>query len=221
MMNDNNSPVLIYFPIRGRAEPVRLLLEELGVEYKEQIVRFRDWQKFKAEMPFGKIPVYTEGELGIADSHAIMRYLARKHGLYCTDEYQRIQCDVLEETLKDAFDVFAQLIWDKEYESKRETFINDELIPSLTNLENYLGSIKREDEYWVGDSITIVDFFGWHYLDTIRAFADYLLEDYPRLSGIKQSFEKRPRIQEYLNSPRRPATITAPMASFGGTPETS
>ena len=36
-------PTIIYFDIRARAEPIRLILEELGIEYEDQQVRPEEW----------------------------------------------------------------------------------------------------------------------------------------------------------------------------------
>lgn len=220
-MKEKSCPVLVYFPIRGRAEPIRLLLEYLGVDYLEEVVEYRAWRRLKPQTPFGKVPLYREGDLTIADSHAILRYLARRYDLYGRNENEQIHCDVLEETIRDGVDALALLMWDKAFEDKRQSFVEDELTPLLHHLEQYLGSIPREDGHWVGNQMTYVDFLGWSYLDIVRAMTGDLLASCKRLSGLKTVFEKQPRIHSYLNSSRRPPTITAPMASFGGTAETS
>ena len=38
-------PTIIYFDIRARAEPIRLILEELGIEYEDQQDRPEDRTK--------------------------------------------------------------------------------------------------------------------------------------------------------------------------------
>jgi glutathione S-transferase len=92
---------------------------------------------------------------------------------------------------------------------------------TLNNLETYLTNSKRDKDFWVGNGPTYVDFLGWAYLDNIRALAGDLVNDYANLAHLKESFENRPKIRAYLESDRRPRTITVSMASFGGTPETS
>jgi glutathione S-transferase len=75
-------PVITYFDIRARAEPIRLILEEVEVEYEERRVRARDWQELNPRTPFGRLPAYREGDLEIWQSHAVFRHLARVHDLY-------------------------------------------------------------------------------------------------------------------------------------------
>ena len=94
-MANSSKPVITYFLIRGLAEPIRLMLEELAVDYKGNPVAFRQWRDLKKRMPFGKVPMYQEGDLKIFESHAIYRYLARKHGLYGESELEIINCEIL------------------------------------------------------------------------------------------------------------------------------
>lgn len=220
-MTGNEKPIITYFPIRGRAEPIRLMLEELGVDYEENPVALRQWRDLKPQMPFGKVPVYQEGDLKISESHAIYRYLARKYGLYGDSEHDVIRCEILEHVLSDAIEAFGRLMWSPEFDSKRQEFVDGPLTTTLTNLERYLGDLPRDPDYWVGHGLTYIDFLGWNYLDFVRALAGDIIDNFPILKQLKRAFESRPRVKAYLQSDRRPATITVPNAKFGGTPETS
>jgi glutathione S-transferase len=94
-MDSPAKPVITYFAIRGRAEPIRLILEELGIKYLDNPVAGADWRELKAQMPFGKVPMFEDGEFTIHESHAIYRYLARKYDLYGENENECIQCEML------------------------------------------------------------------------------------------------------------------------------
>jgi len=88
-----SKPTLLYFPARGRAEIIRLLLAEAGVDYQEHPVgkgtppqggRPTDLAALLADgtLPFGAVPVWEEpGGFRLAQSHAIAAHLARTHGL--------------------------------------------------------------------------------------------------------------------------------------------
>jgi glutathione S-transferase len=220
-MAGNEKPIITYFPIRGRAEPIRLMLEELGVEYEENPIAFRQWRDLKPQLPFGKVPMYQEGDLKIFESHAIYRYLARKYGLYGNSERDVINCEILEHVLSDAVEAFGRLSWSPDFDNKRQEFIAGPLATTLANLERFLDDLPRNKDYWVGDSLTYLDFVGWNYLDFTRALAGDFIYHFPALNHLKRAFESRPKIKAYLQSDRRPATITVPNAKFGGTPETS
>lgn len=215
-------PVLVYFTFRGRAEPIRLMLADLGIDWQEDaIADFKVWRKIKISMPFARVPVYKEGGLEIPESHAIMRHLARVHGCYGKDEIEATHCDVLADAMRDVMDALVNLIWDKDFEDKREAFINKRLERSLARIEHYLTTLTREEDYWVGGAMSFVDYIGWHLLDIVRALSPESLAAQPVLAALHVRFARRPNIAAYLASDRRYPTMTAPIAYFGNTPETS
>jgi glutathione S-transferase len=78
------SLVLYDFPLSGHCHRVRLMLSLLGLPYRSILVdlpaREQKGPAFLALNPFGQIPVLRDGELTIADSNAILVYLASKYG---------------------------------------------------------------------------------------------------------------------------------------------
>jgi glutathione S-transferase len=80
------TPLLTYFDVRCRAEIVRLILEETATSYRERRVDVAEWPMLKPTLLFGQLPTYEDGDLLIVQSHAICRYLARKHDLQGADE---------------------------------------------------------------------------------------------------------------------------------------
>lgn len=71
-------------PISGNAYKVKLFLSLLGQAHEEVIVDLLKGEHrqpdFLALNPFGKIPVLVDGDVVIADSQAILVYLARQAG---------------------------------------------------------------------------------------------------------------------------------------------
>ncbi|ORZ39240.1 hypothetical protein BCR44DRAFT_1427495 [Catenaria anguillulae PL171] len=82
-----------------------MILEVAGVPYKNKYPA--DWAKEKPTTPFGHIPCLlfvdpkTGKELQVAESHAINRYLATKHGLVHDDLETRFVADSLDESIRD------------------------------------------------------------------------------------------------------------------------
>lgn len=214
-------PLLTYFDVRGRAEVIRLILEETATPYDERRVQVAEWPALKPTLPFGQLPIYQEGDLSIVQSHAIYRYLARKHGLNGATEREHVRCDVVEEAFVDAQVTVGTFYWNPDFAKKRDEF-------EATTLPDLLGKLQRLFEQnndgaglWVGDRLTLADFVAWHLLDYVRPFSQRTLDRFAALNAFKKRFESRPRIAAYLRSERRPKTLTVPMAPFGGTPETS
>lgn len=75
---------LYNMPLALNCYKVRLLLGLLGVPYERKPIDLLKGEhktpEFLALNPFGQLPVLTEGSLVLRDSHAILVYLARKHG---------------------------------------------------------------------------------------------------------------------------------------------
>jgi glutathione S-transferase len=213
-------PLLTYFDARGRAEVIRLILEEAGAPYREHRVQMEEWPALKPTLPFAQLPTYQDGELYIVHSHAIYRHLARKYDLCGRTELERVRCDVVEETFVDAQSNIGGFFWNPEFATKRSEYESTALPEILDKLQRLLERNAGRG-WWVGDQLTLADFVAWHTLDYVRPFSQPTLERFPKLYAFKQRFEARPRIAAYLRSERRPRTLTVSIAPFGGTPETS
>jgi glutathione S-transferase len=92
-------PLTLYdFPTSGNARKVRLLLAELGLEFAHVAVP-RDRPRpdsYLAVNPFGGVPAIRDGDLVLAESQAILRYLATREGrddLYPNDPAARARVD--------------------------------------------------------------------------------------------------------------------------------
>merc|ERR1711862_373647 len=74
------------FNLRGRAEPVRLLLAYGGLEYEDcrLVPGFEDpkpWMALKPKTPYGGLPLLEWNGETIAQSLTITRFVAREVGL--------------------------------------------------------------------------------------------------------------------------------------------
>jgi len=201
-------PRILYFDIRGRAEPLRLLLEDVGVEFTDHQVTLEQWPEIRDSTPFGRMPVYSEGELEIPESFAIMHYLGRKHGLLGADEAARVRCDVTIEAWRDysnrVANTFGAL---STSQSAREAFVETEQPALLADLEAFYLANPSGAPFWAGDSPTIADYAAFHLIEGV---AGRFPELFTRLVGLQkfyEQFSQRPRIRAYLASSRRPTAL--------------
>jgi len=86
------------FPTSGNARKVRLLLAELGLEFEHvPVPRARPRPDWYLEVnSFGGVPAIRDEDLVLAESQAILRYLAGREGrddLYPTDPVARARVD--------------------------------------------------------------------------------------------------------------------------------
>jgi glutathione S-transferase len=74
--------VLHYFDGRGRAEPIRWMLEETGTSYIENVIKCKDDMsrlRGSGKLMYNQVPMLEIDGLSIVQTDAILRYLARKH----------------------------------------------------------------------------------------------------------------------------------------------
>lgn len=62
-----------YFNIRGRGELIRLMFQLTGKKFQDKRIEFKDWPKYKFQMPFGTVPVLRlkDGEKSIILSQSL------------------------------------------------------------------------------------------------------------------------------------------------------
>ena len=218
-------PKLTYFDVRGRAESIRLILEEADVDYAEKRVQVEEWPTLKPTMPMGQLPIYEESggdeTLTLFHSGVIRRYLACKHGLDGGDGRERLACEMVVESILDAQVSIGTLMWNPDFAGLRADYERETLPPILEKLQAQKARNAASDLFWVGAAITYADCVAWAYLDYVRALSTDILQQFEPLHAFYRGLAERPRIKAYLTSERRPKTLTVPMAPFGGTPETS
>lgn len=74
-----------YFRLRGRAQVPRLLLEYLGVSYRDHIFdTVKDWRNYKTEheknWPLLELPFLIDGKLRLTETVPICNYIVMKYG---------------------------------------------------------------------------------------------------------------------------------------------
>jgi glutathione S-transferase len=220
-----SKPTLIYFAGRGRAEVIRLVLAEAGVDYQEHVVgkdtppvdgRPTDFAALKATgaLPFDALPVWEEPNgLRLAQSAAIANHIARLHGMRGKTPVEEARCD---EVLGAVDDVRLELRKLVTVAAEQRPALRAEL--ASATLPRWLGYLDRVLKnngggagYVVGTSLTVADLALWYLLELIRdnGLAS-AVERYPALLAFAERIAKRPRIAAYIKSARRPAFVPFP-----------
>jgi len=198
---------IVYFDARARVEPIRVILEELAIQYEDQRISYDSWIDMKKGTPFGALPRYRSGDLEIFQTHAIIRHLARVHDLYGSTEAQRVRCDMIEEALSDLNELVGKAPWRDDFAKQRADYVANELGPALDRLERFLEDNQDPGGFWVGSSLTFVDLVAFAILDTTDSMFPEAMQQCPLLREFRDRMARRPRIEAYLESGRRPAMI--------------
>lgn len=214
---------LVYFGVRGRVEPARLMLELTKTPYEFEIVALEAWPEAKVKMlertPLGQMPVLEDGALTVCQSGAINRYLAQKLGLAGSTIAEQARIDEVCETAGDLIFQASLINWNPQFDAVREKN-RDETKVRLENLEKYFSRTGANAEFWITPGkYTLGDVLMAYALETILPLHPGLVESFPSLHHMMKTFFSADGVREYVRSDRRAKTWTIPMAFFAGKPE--
>ncbi|CAG2105612.1 unnamed protein product, partial [Medioppia subpectinata] len=213
-----------YFNTRALGQPIRLLLKYKGVNFNDKYYGNPDadcmetfkgnWfdVKFTLGFDFSNVPYYIDGSMKLTQSNAILRYLARKHGLVATDETGLVRQDVVEQQLVDIRNGFFGVVVAPDFETKKVIYIAETLTQQLDALSRFLGT----RQWFTGNHINYVDFLAYELLDWFRLFSPETVDKYQNLVQLLTRFESLPAIKAYIKSPEFISwPLFAPIANWG------
>jgi len=187
---------LTYFSGRGRAEPIRFILAEAGVDYVDN--RIADPTPLKPKLAFGQLPSLEDGDLHLVQSITIARYLAKKHNLVGKDIKEQAQADMI---VDGVLDVTAARNAAKTEEEKQK-FASEGLPKWLGFFEELLK--KNGGKFFVGDNLTWADLYVYYSLENTVNVVPKALDSFPTLKSFRESIASRPKIAAWLA--KRPVT---------------
>ncbi|XP_052006069.1 glutathione S-transferase P-like isoform X2 [Xyrauchen texanus] len=187
---------LWYFPTRGRAESVRLMLTDQGKQWEEVTVTGQTWGTLKKSCLFGQLPKLEDGDLTLFQTNAIRRYLARRLGVYGQNEKETALIDMMDESLTDLQAKYMKLIY-QEYESGKDKYLQ-ELPQNLARYENILSCNKGG--FLVGSQISLADYILLLLLLNHQVLSPSCLDLFPILKSYLDRLCSRPNLKAYLQS---------------------
>ena len=198
-------PILTYFEFRGLGEPIRLLFHDLQLPFEDRrIALFGDeWPTLSPTLPFGQLPRLQTGDLTLFQSQAILRHLARAHGVAGDTEAERIRCDVSAEAARDV----QQRLWDhfwspgSDAAEAARAFADGQLAGSLAKLNGWLGDAP----FFGGERALFADYYALSVVDEAAGFFPAAVERAPALAAYRRRMYQRPGLAAYAASGDQPA----------------
>ncbi|XP_055034319.1 glutathione S-transferase P-like [Misgurnus anguillicaudatus] len=187
---------LWYFPTKGRAESVRLMLKDQNKEWEDIAITGQTWPTVKQSCLFGQLPKLEDGDLTLYQTNAIRRHLARKLGIYGQNEKEAALIDMMDDFLVEIQAKYMKLIY-QEYETGKEKYLK-ELPESLGRLEKILSSNKGG--FLVGAQISFADYLLLALLLYHQVLSPSCLDSFPTLKSYLDKISSRPNLKAYMQS---------------------
>lgn len=190
---------LTYFNGRGRAEIIRLVLAQAGIEYTDHRIAGEEWPALKPTTPFGCLPTLeTEGKV-LGGSVVIAYYLARKHGLAGETELENAEIGGILDAHGDVMMKFMQMHFEKDDARKPEMKkkYEEACEKTFAILENKVSA----DGWLYGSKVTIIDLAFFNSADHIP---EGMLDKFPKLKGVIEKVGALPNIAKWVKE--RPDT---------------
>jgi len=151
-------------------------------------------------IPFPNLPYLIDGDVKLAQSHAILQYLVQAYGPFLkgTSVAHQAEVDTVIGVIYDFRTNFVDLCYSPTYDKEVGKFQSEYLPSVLRDLSEHLKT--KGNIYFTGSKLTLADFIAYEMLDENRIMTPKAFEAYPNLNQYIQRFEQLPRISSYLKS---------------------
>ncbi|XP_033746351.1 hematopoietic prostaglandin D synthase-like [Pecten maximus] len=199
---------LTYFNVRGRAEVTRLALAVAKVKYEDERLDSNAWQKMKPNTLTGQLPILVADGKEISQSNAILRHIAREHGMYGKGNKENTEVDVVIETANDLIDKKIKVFFEKDESKKAELMKEfvDDTVPLFVKISSALLGKK---EWMVGSKVTVADLTVYNVLESIVTmaldkFGKDIFDGYDNMKQHANRVKSIPEMKKWLET--RPKT---------------
>ncbi|XP_004466873.1 glutathione S-transferase A2 [Dasypus novemcinctus] len=202
-------PILHYFNARGRMESIRWLLAAAGVEFEEKFIETpEDLDKLKSDgsLMFQQVPMVEIDGMKLAQTRAILNYIASKYNLYGKDIKERALIDMYIEGVADLSEMILHLpLCPPEQKDDKIALIKDRTTNRyFPAFEKVLKS--HGQDYLVGNKLSRADIHLVELLYYVEEVDASLLANFPLLKALKSRVSSVPTVKKFLQpgSQRKP-----------------
>lgn len=202
-------PRLHYFNGRGRMESIRWLLATAGVEFEEKFLETpEDLEKLRNDgyLMFQQVPMVEIDGMKLAQSRAILNYIATKYNLYGKDIKERALIDMYSEGISDLNDMIMTLpLCPPDQKDAKMTQIKDRTINRyFPAFEKVLKS--HGQDYLVGNKLSKADIHMVELMYYVEELDPSLLANFPLLKALRTRISNLPTVKKFLQpgSQRKP-----------------
>jgi len=200
---------LHYFNAKGRAEPIRWILEYVGIKYEDTRFGREQWPEVKKRVVTGMVPQLDFDGFELAETNAIIHFLGKEYKLAGKDAKEEALCLMIANVIGDYVTKMGRLRYEED--EARKATMKQELVEKTA--PQFFGFIMKtlkksgqpNKHYLVGDSLTYVDLLLGCLLDTIFTMAPEDSKKFPaEINAFKDNIMAIPAISAWVK--KRPDT---------------
>ncbi|GAA5857961.1 hypothetical protein JCM8547_006640 [Rhodosporidiobolus lusitaniae] len=192
---------LHYFPICGRAEPLRYFLADANIPYTESndVAAFREKKMDLEEYRFGQLPRLTINGTHLFQQGAMLRFLAKSQGYTgAGDLFQDALVDQLQDACEDLNVAYVNKIYTPNARELLVPFVKDYVPKVLAQFEHLFAKNQASSGYLAYDKPSYAEFHLLYLLHALSYLNTLLLADYPTLESWVKLMKARPGLKAYF-----------------------
>ena len=187
---------LYYFPIRGRGEVARLMCVANGAEYTETAPEYSAMKADKDNYPFGQLPRLVDGDISLAQSNAIIRYLARKFNMYGQSQAEMAKVDILLDCVEDWRMCYIKFIYGNKASDEAKPEFMQQFNTHAENINRYIA--KGANPFVLGAEPSAADLALYDICWLVLRQDSNFLESHAALKALFEAVEAIPGIKKYI-----------------------
>ncbi|CEM30502.1 unnamed protein product [Vitrella brassicaformis CCMP3155] len=206
-------PRLLYFGVKGRAEPIRLAFAIAGVDFEDVRLTERAFLSRcrSGSLPYEQLPVLEmEGHV-LSQSFAIMTFVGRRTGLMPAEAWEEAKAAEFVLGVDEAYSAIAETVREEDVATKMKmrTELASVHLPRTLACLDALAASNSTPGYAVGSSLSMADLVLFNLISWLRAgvvsgVPKTLADKHTHIMQIHATVQSHPRVQEWYQRPRRP-----------------
>jgi len=188
---------VLYFPIKGRAEPIRNMLAHADQKFDDVRWTNDEWAKHKSETPFGQLPVLEHGGKKLAQSKAICRFLGNQLHLHADSHWEGAELDMLVDRTTDLFQPMNPVFDEKDPEKKKAIItkgMQETVVPGSKFYDDWLAKSKSG---YFGSKLTWADFYLHNVFTYFRDMFHMDMKHFPHIVAFMAKIDALPNVKKF------------------------
>lgn len=190
----SSDPTLVYWGLNARATPLYFVAALGGVKLNWDSDTANAWPAAKGEAPFGQLPFVKDGDVTLAQSFALVRYLGRKGGVQGHDLAAYGRTEQITEEAVDLFNAINKAKYAADSLGEFTKFFDSDLPTHFGHLDKLLAhhTFFSGDQALQGDAALYGVLYIAERLSPERLHT--ALSAFPKLTAWKAATEALPTI---------------------------